>query len=325
MTDVAANQRGAKRAGRWASRALLLAGGVLAGTAAAWTFATGASATESPVAPAAPDAPESGTADLTPVTDATVQGLDDLTGGVSELTGDAAGAAAHATEVPSTGTSRAVRQDVTAAVDEFTSEAVVRPVERTLGAFEHIARKPEDAPKVIEQSLAPANQGVQDFGKKFWDFLQPKGEDALAELAPLPLGTGSGTGAADPVVPEQPVTVVPEAGTVGVHTVSVPSPREGSWLAAFDASRVGGSTDEGDAGDRELPSPFSPLRAPLAPLTVPTVPGGGNSAGGHFDGLLAGVPAGSAAAFDTAPIGSVRSGVRHLMVEPGAQPGVTPD
>ncbi|MGC7093280.1 hypothetical protein ACPZ19_01315 [Amycolatopsis lurida] len=315
MAEVAANQRGAKRAGRWASRALLLAGGVLAGTAAAWAFATGASAAE------APAAPETDTADLTPVTDSTVQGLDDLTGGVSELTGDTAGAAARATEVPSTDSSRAVGEDVTAAVDQFTSEAVVRPVERTLGAFEHIARQPEDAPKVIEQTLTPANQGVQDFGKKFWDFLQPRGEDALAELPRFPFG------GADQVVPEQPVTVVPEAGTVGVHTVGVPAgPRDGSWLAAFDASRVGGGvTDEGDAGDRELPSPFSPLRAPLAPLTVPTVPGGGNSAGGHFDGLLIGVPAGSAAAFDTAPIGSVRSGVRHLMVEPGAQPGVTPD
>ena len=314
MAEVAANQRGAKRAGRWASRALLVAGGVLAGTAAAWAFATGASAADAPVAP------ETDTADLTPVTDATVQGLDDLTGGVSELTGDTAGAAARATEVPSTGSSRAVREDVTTAVEEFTSEAVVRPVERTLGAFEHIARQPEDAPKVIEQTLTPANQGVQDFGKKFWDFLQPKGADALAELPRLPLG------GADPVVPEQPVAVVPDAAT-DVYTVAVPAgpQQDGAWVAGFDASGVAGATDEGGAEDRDLPSPFSPLRAPLAPLTVPTVPGGGNSAGGHFDGLLIGVPAGSAAAFDTAPIGSVRSGVRHLMVEPGAQPGVTPD
>ncbi|UJW34154.1 hypothetical protein L3Q67_10535 [Saccharothrix sp. AJ9571] len=310
MAEVAADQRGAQRAGRWASRALVVAGGVLAGTAAAWAFATGASATE------VPDATEPGTADLTPVTDATVAGLNDTTGGVSELTGDVAGAAAHATSVPTfprqQQSADEIDEDVAAAVNEFTGDAVVRPVERTLGAFEHIVRQPQDAPKVIEQTLTPAQHGV-DFGRDFWVLLQPTAD------SPLPVGNG------DPEIPEQPLTVAPDARTAEVYTVAVPAGAmddSGSWFDGFGAARADGPSDEGDAGDRELPSP---VRAPLAPLTAPTLPGGGNSAGGHFDGLLAGVPAGAAAAFDTATIGSVRSGVRHLMVDPGAQPGVTPD
>ncbi|MDI5981304.1 hypothetical protein [Amycolatopsis magusensis] len=316
MAEVAADQRGAQRAGRWASRALVVAGGVLAGTAAAWAFATGASATE------IPDATEPGAADLTPVTDATVAGLNDTTGGVAELTGDVAGAAAQATSLPtfpqqqrSSDEIDEIDEDVAAAVDEFTSDAVVRPVERTLGAFEHIVRQPEDAPKVIEQTLTPAQHEVEHFGRDFWVLLQPTAD------SPLPFGNG------DPEIPEQPLTAAPDARTAEVYTVAVPgAPADsGSWSDGFGAARAGGPADEGDAGDRELPSPFSPVRAPLAPLTAPTLPGGGNSAGGHFDGLLAGVPAGAAAAFDTATIGSVRSGVRHLMVDPGAQPGVTPD
>lgn len=94
-------QRGTARAGRWFSRALLVLGGALAGTAAAWalstTIAGATTETSSAHASASASASESerGDSDLTPITNAAVHGVNHVTGGVSRFVGDATGAAVH--------------------------------------------------------------------------------------------------------------------------------------------------------------------------------------------------------------------------------------
>jgi hypothetical protein len=59
-------------------------------------------------------------------------------------------------------------------------------------------------------------------------------------------------------------------------------------------------------------------------VTLPAVPGGLNT-GGHYDASLFGIPAGNWNVANTAVAASGLFGVRHASVEPGSQPGVTPD
>lgn len=104
MTQVEATKR--KRSGplaRWFSRALVVAGGTIAGTAAACAISTaGASAEPADVDSAAPapagvsveDAPHAER--LAPVTNNMVDGLNDATHGCADLIGDVSGAAADA-------------------------------------------------------------------------------------------------------------------------------------------------------------------------------------------------------------------------------------
>jgi hypothetical protein len=344
VNQVAATKRaGAKRAARWAARAFLVVGGTLAGTAAAWAVSSASAAAETVEIPefgAAPveDAPNH-ESDLTPVTDATFASADDLTSGGSRLVGDTVDAAAHswqhselsgAAEVPTLpggadadGIERRVADKVTAAVDNFTADAALQPAQRVLGAVEHVMRKPEDAPRVIERTLAPERDKVQDFGHKVWDFLnhgQAEGflplpiiEDDLApqlgELIPAEMTAGK-----KPVASQQErvFTVRSE------EEAQNPEQRNGAFsLLTTEHTDVFG-------GDSDVPAPVLPVRLPMTPPSGPSAPGG-VFGGGHLDGSLIGVPAGAPSAFDTIAAGSVRSVLRHVPVGPGEQPGVTPD
>ncbi|GAA4550678.1 hypothetical protein [Amycolatopsis samaneae] len=356
MAKAAANERrGAKRFGRLASRALFVVGGAVAGTAAAWLVSSAAAS--------ATDTGHTGTADVTPVTDATTAGLGDATGGASRFVGDVAGAASGAVsdfscqqdattwsapgrthtactvdaardEVTGSlrqhGTHRAVEQKVsdrvTGAVSDLADDAVVHPAERTLGAFEHIARKPEDTRQVLGDTLAPAPEQA-DFGRKVWGLLDPNAHHELTPQLPEL-----------PVLPAVPSTLPAVGGAPGQvsgpvepATVQLPAALQAAY-AAQDVQRhvsdLDGSGTERSSrdGHRDLPSaPLTPVQLPLAPPSIPTAPGGGTAPGGHLDGMTFGVPAWVAAAVDNAVAGATRSGLRHTPLSPGHQPGVTPD
>jgi len=339
--DPMTERQGAARLVRWASRALLVVSGVAAGTAAAWAVSS-ATASAAPVEePAAPS--------ITPITDATAANLRGMTRGTAELVGDASGAASAAvsnaacqqeatswslplseSKRPAApagcrehGTHRVIDREVSEkvrdAVDNFADKAVVTPVERTLGAVEHITAKPEDAPKVIEDTLKPSDNA--DFGKDLWNFLHKNDGEGLLQLPGSLVGQGP---VEHGVLPETPEVVRDTATPLtGPATIELSA-------AASRLARSAGLTETNnktslhsdDQGD--FPAPFAPIGMPIAPLSAPTVPGG-SAPGGHLDGPAYGVPAWSSASYYDAKTGTLRVGVRYMPLTPGSQPGVTPD
>ncbi|GAA3534563.1 hypothetical protein GCM10022222_17630 [Amycolatopsis ultiminotia] len=355
MTNAAAHERrGATRARRLASRALFVLGGAVAATAAAWTVSS-AAASADPQPDAGSD--NSLNASVTPVTDATVAGLRDVTHGASKFTGDVAGTAAGATQKLSEcgqsattwsepGASRPgcspdlhghrdhsrstaeheVSGRVSEAVTDLGQNAVLRPVQRGLGSLEHIARKPSDTKQVITEATTPSPE-AQEFGRKIWALLDPGQTGGLVKLPDVP------------VVPVQPGDSAPDATVapadaqqnLGAAAMST-SDALRSVFPAVDGARThvpsdstGVPSDDQHHGDAPG-TPFSPAQLPIAPPSIPTAPGGGaTTPGGHLDGLNFGVPTWVAAAVDNAVAGMARAGVRHTSFTPGAQPGVTPD
>ncbi|HEY3711609.1 MAG TPA: hypothetical protein VGL64_19690 [Amycolatopsis sp.] len=345
MKDAANEGRGAMRAGRLASRALLVLGGAVAATAAAWAVSSAAASADT------------GTVSVTPVTDTTVANLGDVTHGVSSFTGDIAGAAVgavnsvtaceqDATTWSEPGTSRPicpldprdhiggphtdqvrttvdheVSGRVSDAVADLGQEAVLRPVQRTLGAAEHIARKPEDTRQVIEQTVAPS-PGEPDFGSKVWGLLDPSRHGKLVDLPALP------TSPLEPA-PDSAATGTTgaPAQNLGAAAVSTPGAVRAMFpLVRTDAPADGLGASSHHKDHRNLPpAPFSPGQLPMAPPSIPTAPGGTTAPGGHLDVLTFGVPSWVSAAVDNAVAGSTRAGVRHTPLSPGEQPGVTPD
>jgi hypothetical protein len=312
----AVERRGTVRAGRWFVRALLVVGGAVAGTAAAWAIGT-ASASAETANPALP--PESTTqqdvagAEITPVTDAAMSATDDVLLGASNLTGDAAAAAVRVGTHPAPDTNRdqQVAGDVRDAVHHFTQDAVLHPAQRVLGSAEQISRKPQNAPKVIGNALTPP-QG-------FLDFLHPTSGTGLIKLPALAGSHESGQHApiAAPVS-ENAAAPAPAAPTDPFATVL-----PGKHAEAFHADSRG-DRDSHHHGVRSGQFPFSPTRGPLAPSGFPVAPGG-SAAGGHVDGPLLGVPANALTVVDADGLRAVRFDIRHTPVEPGTQPGVAPD
>ncbi|AGM10648.1 hypothetical protein [Amycolatopsis keratiniphila] len=335
MTNAAKNERrGAVRFGRLASRALFVLGGAVAGSAAAWAV-SGASASAD-IAPVV-SAPETS---VTPVTDATAAGLTDVSGGASKFAGDVAGAMCGEAHQDATtwsmpgenasapakhhcGDIRADRHEVSTrvsdAVTDFADNSVVTPVKRTLGAVEHIVRKPQDTRQVLDETFAPS----PDFGRDVWNLLDPHGHGDL--VPELPVGES-------PVNPGSPLDTVGagEQVTDFAHLATTQFPASAETVLpmpafvqshdAFDQVEDVPSRD-GHRGD--LPRPITPAPLPAAP-SFPTVPGG-SSPGGHLDGLTHGVPAWVAAAVERSLTGYALAGTRYMPLTPGSQPGVTPD
>ncbi|MFI5558901.1 hypothetical protein ACIA2T_06435 [Amycolatopsis japonica] len=335
MTNAAKNERrGAVRFGRLASRALFVLGGAVAGSAAAWAVSgASASADIAPVV-SAPDT------SITPVTDATAAGLTDVSGGASKFAGDVAGAMCGEGQQDATtwsmpgdngsapakrhcGDIRADQHEVSTrvsdAVTDFADNSVVTPVKRTLGAVEHIVRKPQDTRQVLDETFAPS----PDFGRDVWNLLDPKGHGDLVPELPVgesPVNPGSPL---DTIGAGEQVTDFAQLATTQFPASSetvLPMPTFAQSHDAFDQVEDAPARD-GHRGD--FPRPITPAPLPAAP-SFPTVPGG-SAPGGHLDGLTHGVPAWVAAAVERSLTGYALAGTRYMPLTPGSQPGVTPD
>ncbi|MBE1499730.1 hypothetical protein H4696_006830 [Amycolatopsis lexingtonensis] len=303
MADHATNEgQGAKRAGRFVSRALLVLGGAVAGTAAAWLI-SGATASA--------DTVEVGTA---PITDAAAGSLGDVNTGATDAANDVSttSCAQDATSwsQPCAGTlQHEVSDRVGDSVSDLADQAVVSPAQRTLGAVEHIVREPQDTREVLEQTFTPepAHDVLQ--------LLDPAGH---GDLVPLPGLTP---------VKQEPVTtgVGQTTDTVAVSTVQLPAALRAPLAMPTGLQHdVTGAAGESRDSHRDLPSPLTPVQLPVAP-SVPTAPGGSTAPGGHLDGLNFGVPFWTTEAVDSAVAAMSRAGLRTAMRTPGEQPGVTPD
>jgi hypothetical protein len=342
VTRVATTkQRGIYDAVRWFVRALL----VVAGVAVAWAIGSAtASASVAPQAPAAPSATDSATEsagpaadNLAPVTGSTVRGANDATWGVTDLAGNVGAAASHAisgTNATNAGQGSpagahqvrhrahrvldpgfadgSVADQVSTAMHDFARDAVLQPVQRTVGAVEHLVRKPSDAPQMVGQALQPA----QAIGKQVWTLLHPGGKD----LIKLPIL--SGDRATQPAAPGGfPVGVAPAVPVPPQPPgAAAADPFGAAWKSAVHAHHT---DTAGLPGTHGVKKPHPP-RMPLPPLPAPVVPGNA-TAGGHVDGPLFGIPAGTRTGIDDAVTGLSRFGLHYVMIEPGAQPGVTPD
>lgn len=313
----AANRRGTARAARWFSRALLVVGGAVAGTAAAWAIGTASASAETVATPPADSAQQNDSAQqdvageqLTPFTDAVMGTSDDVVAGASNLAGDVAGTAVRmGTGQFRTGVER--DQHVSDAVHDFTRTAVLHPAQRLLGSAEHVARKPQDAPQVIGQALTPPQAVL--------DLLHHNGGKSLVDLPQLPEKHDGESHTPATGAPAAPVAAPAPAAPMGPFAVALSSKHSGFEHAGLRSAQHG----KDDHANRDQ-SPFAPARSPWAPAGFPVIPSGSTS-GGHLDGSVLGVPTHALTVVDTQRLRALRFGIRHTSVEPGTQPGVTPD
>lgn len=286
--DAVHERRGATRFGRLASRALFVVGGALAATAAAWAVSS-ATATADTVD--ASVTPVNG-ASITPVTDATTAGISDVTDGASRFAGEVAAevqgllpCGQSATTWSEPGTSRpscslgqftgAHRDDlaggqeaagkVSGAVRDLGQHAVVKPVRRTLGSLEHIARKPEDARQVIADAATPP-PAARDFGRKLWDLLDPSAPANLVDLPKLPTVSEPESDSEQASAPGIAVQRAEPEQNLGAASITTSDALQ-SVFPAMDAQSTHPVQDvelpSRHDGDRELPGvPFSPAQLP---------------------------------------------------------------
>lgn len=280
-----ATGRDTARARRWLMRALFVVGGAMAGTAAAWAIGTAGASAD----PAVRDA----------------SCLPHLTGAASGLV-----QAVSKDHHPEGGCDRRmVTDEVRDAAGTVADGELARPARNVAGSLDLVADPPRQAPRVIGETLRPT--------PGLLGFLQPASGDLL-RIPALPL-------------------VEPQAGTGAVPMsaqipLAVPDgqadPAKGAPAVADSRANVGDHSvarANGHTLEHPLPGSFPLSPSPVAP-SPPALPlPGGSAATAHADGPVFGVPAPASAL--TAADGSrcLRFGTRHLPVEPGTQPGVTPD
>jgi hypothetical protein len=305
----AATQRGTSCAARWFARTLLVVGGAVASTAAAWAVSTACASAD--IVQSADPVPESAaqhnTADreITPVTDATI-GATDILGDASKLLGHTARAARRLR--PGADSEDAAR-DGRAALHGFTRYAVLRPAGRVLAAVKQITREPAEAPRMIAGALTPSPGLLDLLGTTGNALITSALRPVHGDEPHLPAAKVTGPlGTAPQPVPPGPAVNAPAAG------------------ASHEESVDPASLDHGRQHHGDLPGqePFAPRRAPLAPSGLPFAPAGAAN-GGHLDGPLLGLPAAALNVVSTSGPRAMRFPIRHTPVEPGSQPGVTPD
>jgi hypothetical protein len=287
--ELATEWQGVSRAGHWASRVLLVLGGVVAGTATAWMISGASASADSAV-------PDTG---IPPVSDTA------STAGLPVITEEAScEQEATAWSVPPV-----------ALPEPVAGSPVVRVVRCTLGVAGRVIAKSRTAEQVVKDSLTRSGK-APDLGKKVWNLLHSDGEERLVQFLGLPSDqeTGqqiSGSDAVYPVTTEVPA--IAEALPVQhVESVAVVSAPAVTTLVHHDQV--------------DLPATFAPAELPSAPLPVPAVPGTpGPASGAHFDGPAFSVPVWFSAAFDNAKTCIVHVGLRCMPLTPGSQPGVAPD
>jgi hypothetical protein len=282
------------------TRALLVVGGAMAGTAAAWALSTGAASAQpeadgavvlSDVPAAMPAAPEGG------------NGADTENGAHTDDV--ARGAMTDPAAVPTAVPPRTVIPVVGETSDAITSAS----------SPSHIAGAPNEAAAGIPALLS---QAASD--------LDVRPTNAVPQLTHL-LGELSLPG---PLAPPGPVALPgPLAPDAMSGIVRAPEDVEKLWDAATDWVRSAAQPAWiAEANDMHWPIPGGPLPFPLAPPGLPVT-----TVGPSPDKKHSGSSGGPAMAADCSHVHAVDAAVawavwpcfQRVPVSPGTQPGVTPD
>lgn len=309
---------GAGLARRWLSRALLITGGAVAATAAAWAVST-ATASADPVALDEPVAAKSsqqgksgGPLSLTGVASDVLEPAHlpvetrPLTGGVDPV--DAA--------VRSVG--EAARSGVGETEDslrQLWEQRVAAPVDRTVDSI---------------GKLVPATPGAQELGGDLLHILDPA-EGALSALPGLPGLAGADQQVGTPVKggPATNAHPGPATATGGEDRAAKDGKDAEAQRPAFSelAQRPdsGGTTEAATVRPGGGSAPVGNGDWPGQHPTTMPAPFGGSTGGAHIDGSLHGIAARGVPSLDDTIVGSALAGIRYSPIQPGTQPGVTPD
>ncbi|GAA5157786.1 MULTISPECIES: hypothetical protein [Amycolatopsis] len=300
----ASAQRGTARARRWLTRALFVVGGAVAGTAAAWAVSTASASAETASPVSGPEAVVQQDEQATAADATEAERAEHTEFRLSQGKQVAADALEQ---------SRRITAEVAESVQRFTQRTVVEPARQVVDTAVRVTLEPQSAPRVLSEALTPSHDVLH--------FLRPAATGELIKLPGLPGRTdadeqtqASAPAAANPVAPALP------AGPLGPVAAVLPDAHAAA-AQHLDARDQSGRQSHATQPDR---FPFSPERGPLAPSGLPFGPGG-SVTGGHVDGPLFGVPAGPLTVVGATGLRAVRFGIRHTPVQPGEQPGVTPD
>jgi hypothetical protein len=296
-----ATRQGTACAGRWLSRALIVFGGAAAGTALAWAISASTASADQ----------------LTPVTDTAAMATRQLSQVVPDVVGHTVDRSARLATPGHRDGDREhhhrLDSEVRHAVRDLARDTVLDPAENLLGSIARITGQRPEIPRVIDTALAPPKDLLG---------LLRSGSGQLVKLPAVQLGDQreSGGQRENDTVSLDPAESQPAATAVSMASVA-PVPFTPVSVIPHNASRI---HHEGRPGVLPVSLPNPAPQAPPAPAGLPLIPGG-TTAGGHGDGPLFGVPVSTQFAAAADAPRAIRFGVRHLPVQPGSQPGVTPD
>lgn len=332
MTQVAPGRsERVSRARRWCSRAVLVIGGAVVGTAAAWAVSTASAGADQADAgsrnenrTAAQHRSEKAEDALSRARDLAGDPAHLLrkgaerasealgTGGEPHLVGNTGqrGDSAQDDESPSPGSAEDL-VDVVGDAEETATQSGDRVQNSFMESCEGALAVFEAVPGSGEQNPF---EGA-DWQDRFEDWFA-SGLDDIVEI------------------PENPVGVPLLPGTLSApsdHLASLPGTAAGSAgtvPATVDAVQRDG-TSRGFSDDArefipELPSNGIPLQMPGAPA-APSAPNSGHAGHGNADGSTVGATFGSGSALDAESADMALVGTSRVPFEPGRQPGVTPD
>ncbi|MEU3272220.1 hypothetical protein ABZ639_15365 [Saccharomonospora sp. NPDC006951] len=309
---------GAGLARRWLSRALLITGGAVAVTAAAWAVSTAAASAE-PVASGTPASAEPNHhEEPLSLSGAAVHGIDvaskvlDPAGTRPPTVGkdavDNAVTAVRAVGAAASGTGE--RGETGDSPGRLWERHVAAPVDRAVGSVGELVVSPPEG---------------HQFGGDLLHILDPA-EEALSPVLRELTGTEQQVGTPVKGGPATNADPKPSAAEVGDAAAKAgktlrPAPtqfaqRQVSGDPSEPAGTVRHGGGSGPAGNGDWPGQH--------PTTMPA-PLGGSTGGGHIDGSLYGVAARGVPAFDNTITGSALTANRYSPIQPGTQPGVTPD
>lgn len=323
VTPVAtAKPEHAQRARRWCSRALLVLGGALAGSAAVWAVST-ATATAAPLDSdeySLTRSAEAAVGDTVDRVEKTLRG-DDKGKDKSDSRPDAK----DDTDDDESGTTEDGQDDGGVIAPGIGAEAGgcfpgATPLSALIGGLVGA----DCAPGRGEAPVGDVESAdLDDLSTRFEQWFGGELNDVVAELPtddfrvvdelPAPFGPPA-SGAADVTD-----TVDVEQADAAGHVTGV----------ATDLSQDAASDDDSSArsaGDNQnFPSDGIPLRMPAGSPAAPSIPGTGLAGAGNTDGAPLAITHGSGNTLSAAMANKVLSGAYVAPVEPGRQPGVTPD